>query len=485
MTIQPPASNSALFAAVPLAEPGTPMGDWVEAARFLPPLDIRELNNVVLVVAHPDDECLGPGGLVNTLTSRGKRVTVVIVSYGEQSHAHDPGVDPLKLAAIRQAESVAAARILGTETPIFLGYPDGGLEVHPDAIAHDLGQILERAMGENNGIPPAVLTHWRGDGHPDHEAVGRTAVQAAELLLTGEQTLTLLEFPLWALHWDFPRKGQVLNGQAAVGPSEAHENLRKRQAASCFTSQILPWPQTASSPVMPEHVVNRFLNVPELFLSTSLTATSPDFQNYQDAVDGLDHMEKLYVENQDPWDMETSGYEKAKRRATIDALPRARYELCFEAGCSIGMLTIDLAQRADRVVGWEPVERAALRARKRIAEMEDCPTLRAESVRIESRALSALNGEFGPAGADLVILSEVLYYIPRAELTPIISELCVRASPGAHVAAVHWKHPVAGWPDGGAESHAVLFREPKLRHLHRNDTSGDYLLDVFEVEQRN
>lgn len=475
--------NSARFAAVPLDEPGTPTHEWQAAAQSLPPLDITDLDHVLLVVAHPDDECLGTGGLIHTLTARGTPVSVVIVSGGQQSHAHGPSVDPLELSAIRQAESVAAARIMGTDTPVFLGYPDGDLRAHSDAIARDLRDVIERAVGENNGTPPVLVTHWRGDGHPDHETVGLAAAQAAESLLTGDQSLALLEFPLWALHWDSPYNGQFPLPHAAVGPAGSLGLLRKRQAVSCFISQVLPWPASASAPVMPEHVVDRLLEAPELFLFTWLGVPDPIAGDRQEPVDGLDHLEALYGQAQDPWDLETSDYEKAKRQATLGALPRQRYGLCFEVGSSIGVLSAELAQRADHVVGWEPVERAAQRARARITELEAAGALRAGSVRIENRALSALTGELGPAGADLIVLSEVLYFIPHQELAPIISGLCAQAAPGAHVVAVHWKHPVTGWPEGGAGTHRVLAEEPSLRPLHSDDSSDDYLLEVFEVRR--
>ncbi|WP_120005011.1 bifunctional PIG-L family deacetylase/class I SAM-dependent methyltransferase [Nesterenkonia muleiensis] len=471
--------NRDLFAEVPLDQPGTPTRAWTRAAHPLPRLDLGNIEHVLLVVAHPDDECLGPGGLVHALTTRGSSVTVVIVSGGEQSHAHDPAVVPLELSALRQAESVAAARILGTEAPIFLGFPDGGVESHTGAIVGELEHVLHRVRADHSGALPTVVTHWRGDGHPDHEAVGRCAAEAAQSVVGEGESLTFLEFPLWALHWDSPDSGQFPISAAAVGPDDALRLQRKRQAAHCFTSQVARWPDEANGPVMPEHVIERLLKAPELLLSTSLSAAS----HSPCPVDGLDHLQRLYAEAQDPWDLETSEYEKAKRRATLQALPRDRYRLCFEAGSSIGVLTADLAQRADRVIGWEPVERAAATARARILDLETAGTVRPGTVSIEDRALSALNNDLGPLGADLIVLSEVLYFIPHHELAPIVSGLCARAAPEAHLVAVHWTHSVAGWPAGGAGTHEVLAGEPSLRALHRDETSEDYLLEVFQVER--
>ncbi len=55
------------------------------------------------------------------------------------------------------------------------------------------------------------------------------------------------------------------------------------------------------------------------------------------------YFDERYAKNLDPWDFETSDYERAKYVATLDALPRARYSSALEVGCSI--------RRADRGTG--------------------------------------------------------------------------------------------------------------------------------------
>lgn len=494
-------TNRDLFAAVPLDEPGTPASHWQTAAANLPPLDPNGIAHALVVVAHPDDECLGAGGLTHALTTRGTPVQAVIVSGGQKSHAHRRDVDPAELESLRREESTAAAEVLGAEPPQFLGFPDGGLEDHTAEIVTALKGIFEQAERENGGIAPTVITHWRGDGHPDHEAVGRCAVAAARRLArtdgrddvdaaSSSYAGRVFEFPLWALHWDSPRGGQFPIAKALAGEASHGSAAKKAQAVGCCTTQMTAWPSPSESPVMPLHVVQRLLEVPELFMPSGMQTTIPSAAEYGagapeevEPVDGLDHLEGLYASSADPWDLETSAYEESKRQATLGALPRRRYRFCFEVGSSVGVLTAQLAQRADRLVGWEPVEIAARQAQERISGLERAGELSTGAVSIESRALSAVYRRFGPAGADLVVLSEVLYFIPHDELAPIISGLCQRAAPDAHLVAVHWRYPVAGWPDGGAGTHAALADEPRLRRIHRASSSPDYLIEVFEISQ--
>ena len=99
---------------------------------------------------------------------------------------------------------------------------------------------------------------WRGDGHPDHEAVGRAA--AAACARTGT---TLLEYPVWMWHWASPTDPAVPWDRARFVPVSAWARHRKYLATQCFRSQFEPSAQYGA-PVLPEFVVQRLLAVGEL-----------------------------------------------------------------------------------------------------------------------------------------------------------------------------------------------------------------------------
>src|ERR1700744_4973631 len=58
-----------------------------------------------------------------------------------------------------------------------------------------------------------------------------------------------------------------------------------------------------------------------------------------------EYFDLLYAQRSDPWDFATSPYEAAKYAATLAALPKPRYKNALELGCSIGVLTQQLAPR--------------------------------------------------------------------------------------------------------------------------------------------
>lgn len=238
-------SNAGRFAAVPLTDAGTTPGDWLRADPP-PPLDLSDCPGLLIAAPHPDDETFGLGALAAQLASAGVEVRVLSVSDGGGAVPGASAAGRATLEAERRIEVSRAATVLGVSPPIRLGLPDGRLTEFEDALADAIANLL--APGQ------WCAATWRGDGHPDHEAVGRAAATAARR--TGA---VLLEYPVWMWHWAAPGDPAVPWRRAAAVPSPEWAVERKHQAAQCFRSQFDP-----DSPVLPPHVLARLLAVGEL-----------------------------------------------------------------------------------------------------------------------------------------------------------------------------------------------------------------------------
>jgi LmbE family N-acetylglucosaminyl deacetylase len=240
--------NCARFAAVPLAGGGTSAATW-RSATPLRTLDLDECRTLVIVGAHPDDETLGLGATAAHLAARGVEVRVVSASDGGAAYPHSSGAAQDQLADERRSELDVAASTLGVSSPITLGLPDGRLADHEDRLA-----ALLTALLADTGPGTWCAATWRGDGHPDHEAVGRAAAIAA-----AATAIPLLEYPVWMWHWAQPddpavpwdRAFRVELSEQAVGVKEL--------AAQCFHSQF-----GAEDPVLPPFVLPRLLSVGEV-----------------------------------------------------------------------------------------------------------------------------------------------------------------------------------------------------------------------------
>jgi LmbE family N-acetylglucosaminyl deacetylase len=87
----------------------------------------ERIERVMVVTAHPDDSEFGAGGTIATMATEGREITYVIVTNGNKGSG-DRTMTPERLATIREAEQRNAARVLGVERVIFLGYEDGEVE---------------------------------------------------------------------------------------------------------------------------------------------------------------------------------------------------------------------------------------------------------------------------------------------------------------------------------------------------------------------
>lgn len=238
-----------------IAGAGTGEQQWLgwPAPAGWPALDPAGLSAAAppLVVApHPDDEILGVGGLIALLGT----AEVLAVTDGEASHPGSTVHTPPALAGIRRQETTRALARLGLHRPTVhrLAHPDGGID--ESALT---GQIAAH-------LTPGrlCLATWRGDGHPDHEAVGRAAAAAC-----ADSGAVLLEYPIWTWHWAVPGDDRVPWHRARRVDLPPAVRAAKAAAVAEFRSQITALgPEPADAPVLPAHVLARFARPFEVVL---------------------------------------------------------------------------------------------------------------------------------------------------------------------------------------------------------------------------
>lgn len=154
------------------------------------------------------------------------------------------------------------------------------------------------------------------------------------------------------------------------------------------------------------------------------------------------YFDDLYAGSEDPWGFTDRWYERRKRALTLALLPDERYRSAYEPGCSIGVLTRELAGRCDRLLATDVASAAVDAARARCADLSQVTVARA-----------ALPNDWPEQHVELVVLSEIGYYFAQPEA----QEVADRAFGSARtVVAVHWRHPVGDYPLGGDDVHAIL-----------------------------
>jgi len=183
-----------------------------------------------------------------------------------------------------------------------------------------------------------------------------------------------------------------------------------------------------------------------------------------------DYFAGVYGASPDPWGFTDRWYEERKRAITLAALPERRYGTAFEPGCSIGVLTEGLATRCAALLATDVSTVALAAAAARLA--------RAPHVRF---ARAALPQDWPDGAFDLVVLSELLYYLGDDDLHAVAA-LAVRAvAPGGTLLSVHWRHPVADYPQSGdAAQQAVVdaAADQLVRAVHHVEDDLDLAVHV-------
>ena len=182
-----------------------------------------------------------------------------------------------------------------------------------------------------------------------------------------------------------------------------------------------------------------------------------------------DEFEALYRGDADPWRMESSAYEAEKYAATLAALPRERYRSGLEIGCSIGVLTAKLAARCDAMIAVDVSATALDRARAR----EGCDAVAFRRMEIPS--------DWPTGTRDLVVLSEVLYFLAPAEVRATARHVARDLLPGGTVVAVNWLGACDRALDGEAAAELAV-GELAARGFVRthHERTSDYRIDVLE-----
>lgn len=151
------------------------------------------VETVVVFHAHPDDEAIFTGGTLRLLADGGVRTVVAFATDGALGIAPD-GTGPGRVGEIRRSEAGDAARLLGVDRIVWLGFGDSGMTVDdasrgerrpdhrplievPDAEVADALRRVLVAEGARTliGYDPHGIY-----GHPDHLVVHRAACLAVE-----------------------------------------------------------------------------------------------------------------------------------------------------------------------------------------------------------------------------------------------------------------------------------------------------------------
>ena len=237
---------------------GTTEEAWAASDRLqeLRHVAVPEAPRALIVAPHPDDEVLGAGGLMHRLLAASVQMELLAITDGEASHPLSSAARDIDLAAVRSAEVVTSLGQLGWGQPDVtrLSIPDG----HVGQFEDDVADAIRRRVRPGD----LCIAPWSGDGHPDHDAVGRAS--EAVCLETGAALLCYL---VWAWHWADPLGADLPWDRMARLNLGTAERDAKRRAVRAFHSQIHPLgSDPEDAPILLPPVIRRFARDYEVYV---------------------------------------------------------------------------------------------------------------------------------------------------------------------------------------------------------------------------
>ena len=241
---------------------GTSPDSWRNwsGLQSLPSLNITKrfaaYQRVCIFAPHPDDEILGCGGLLQQLAANGNPIVLIHVTNGTQSHPNSTLYSQEDLNVIRPLESMHALKALGVAQQVTtkaLHLTDGNVFNQQDDFYKKLADFIE---------PNDVLvTTFRRDGHPDHEATGQVVTSFAK-----RHHLSCYQVLIWAWHWAKPADSRIPWDCAMRVDLTTEQLQRKSQAISCFKSQITIDESTSNPPILSAQAIARISQPWEVYL---------------------------------------------------------------------------------------------------------------------------------------------------------------------------------------------------------------------------
>jgi SAM-dependent methyltransferase len=185
-------------------------------------------------------------------------------------------------------------------------------------------------------------------------------------------------------------------------------------------------------------------------------------------VTAAEHFEAQYRVDPDPWRYRSSDYERAKYAATLAACGPGPFDRALELGGSIGVFSALLAPRCRSLITIDYSPTAVDLARAALADQPHAGAL-----------LGAIPQDLPEGVFDLIVASEVLYYLDHVALGQTLAALDARMAPRARLVCVHWRPAGPERPFTATEVHDAVGREPWLRAVSTG-RQPQYLLDVWE-----
>lgn len=196
------------------------------------------INKVLIVAAHPDDEVLGCGGTIAKLIETGSQVRVAFLADGVYSRKADSKILENELIQ-RRAAAKKACGLLGVTDIYFGNFPDNEMDRETLlTITRKVEEII------NDFLPDTIFTHHIGDVNIDHQLTHRAVVTACRPQI-GKSVKHIFSFETpSSTEWQLPYSAPAFIPNCFIDITNTLS--RKLDALDAYSFEMRVWPHSRS-----------------------------------------------------------------------------------------------------------------------------------------------------------------------------------------------------------------------------------------------
>ena len=397
---------------------------------------------LIVMAPHPDDELLGAGGLMARAVAGARPIAVIVITDGSAS---DPLIAPDIQRIRRRAETTAGlAKLLGMAPPLlFLDYPDGSFLARDVPIGP--GSTLATFLAY---LPDGrLLVTDPADGHLDHKAAfGLASRMVAQGLVDQLDVMPISQ-----------RIDGAFAAQGYVTHPLGNNAEAKAAALACHQSQI----DTPSGFALLKTVLADFTAV-------EYTRLVHDRHCAESEAVPRGHFDAMFQKSSDPWGYDSVAYEADRFRRTIAALEGKHFNSALELGCANGALTAQLINCCTTLVAIDTAKAALDAARMRLDGHSG----------VDFR-LGNLPDDLPEGRYDLIVLSDMLYYLGLQGVVRLMALLQTRAEPVCRIVMTNYLGETDCSLSGEMAAEIALAHAPGWATVHASRTER-LRIDVIE-----
>lgn len=182
--------------------------------------------------------------------------------------------------------------------------------------------------------------------------------------------------------------------------------------------------------------------------------------------------ERVYARHANPWGVGVTAYERRKYRQTLAILAGQRFDHALELGCSIGVMTARLARQCERLLAVDVSRTALRRARLHCMGLHGVSFYRGH--------LPEAFPPMPPQSCDLIVISEMLYFLSPPDIARLAGACVHVRRPGAPIVLVNWTGPTNTPCTGDAAArHFIAHCQQAGLQVLRARRHVGYRLDVL------